>query len=435
MTDTDVAIIGGGLAGSTAAAMLGRAGIRTALIDPHPIYPPDLRCEKLDGFQASILRKTGLADEVLPATTFDGGVRDGSVWIARFGRLIDKRPGDQHGILYDDLVNTMRATVPHSVQFIVAKAVSLQTSNDCQHVALSTGETLSARLIVLANGLSVALRDQLGIERIVTSPCHSITVAFDLKPRGAAAFDFAAMTYYPERASDQMAYLTLFPIGASMRANLMVYRTMDDPWLRDMRRDPEHSLFQLMPKLHRLTGDIEVVGPIKIRPADLYVTEGYRQAGIVLAGDAFSTSCPAVGAGTGKVFTDVERLCNVHIPNWLASPGMAADKIAQFYDDPVKRACDQASATKAYRLRSMSIDASLPWQAQRWMRFMVRAAIGVARRFGAIAAARPLHPAGSGRRADLRPPAKAAHAATLVPSPETGALRDNPVAGDQVSPL
>ena len=219
------------------------------------------------------------------------------------------------------------------------------------------------------------------------------------------------MTYYPERASDQMAYLTLFPIGASMRANLMVYRTMDDPWLRDMRRDPEHSLFQLMPKLHRLTGDIEVVGPIKIRPADLYVTEGYRQAGIVLAGDAFSTSCPAVGAGTGKVFTDVERLCNVHIPNWLASPGMAADKIAQFYDDPVKRACDQASATKAYRLRSMSIDESLAWQAQRWMRFTVRAAIGVARRFGAIAAARPLHSAGSGPRADLRPPARAAHAA------------------------
>ena len=48
MTDTDVAIIGGGLAGSIAAAMLGRAGVRAALIDPHAVYPPDLRCEKLD---------------------------------------------------------------------------------------------------------------------------------------------------------------------------------------------------------------------------------------------------------------------------------------------------------------------------------------------------------------------------------------------------
>jgi 2-polyprenyl-6-methoxyphenol hydroxylase-like FAD-dependent oxidoreductase len=59
--DTDVAIIGGGLAGSTAAAMLGRADIRAMLIDSHPSYPPDLRCEKLEEGQVSILRKTGLA--------------------------------------------------------------------------------------------------------------------------------------------------------------------------------------------------------------------------------------------------------------------------------------------------------------------------------------------------------------------------------------
>lgn len=391
MLDTQVAIIGGGLAGSAAAGMLGRAGVRTVMIDPHPIYPPDLRCEKLDGQQVSILRKTGLADDVLPTTTFDGGVRDGKVWIARLGRLIDKRPGDQHGILYDDLVNTMRRTIPASVEVITAKAVSLSTGDDRQQVSLSNGETISARLLVLANGLSVALRDQVGIERVVTSPCHSITVAFDLAPRDAATFDFAAMTYYPERPSDRMAYLTLFPIGASMRANLMVYRTMDDPWLREMRRDPEESLFQLMPNLRRLTGEVRVEGPIKIRPADLYVTRGHRQAGIVLVGDAFSTSCPAAGAGTGKVFTDVERLCNVHIPAWLESPGMGADKVAQFYDDPVKQACDDASTAKAYRLRSMSIDEGFSWNMQRWMRFAVRAAIGTARQFAAIPAARPLN--------------------------------------------
>ena len=40
------------------------------------------------------------------------------------------------------------------------------------------------------------------------------------------------------------------------------------------------------------------------------------------------------------MFTDVERLCNVHIPNWLASDGMDSEKIAEFYDDPVKTACD-----------------------------------------------------------------------------------------------
>src|SRR6266576_718820 len=49
MRYTDIAIVGGGLAGSTAAAMLGRAGIPAILIDPHPVYPPDFRVEKLAG--------------------------------------------------------------------------------------------------------------------------------------------------------------------------------------------------------------------------------------------------------------------------------------------------------------------------------------------------------------------------------------------------
>jgi 2-polyprenyl-6-methoxyphenol hydroxylase-like FAD-dependent oxidoreductase len=39
MRQTDIAIVGGGLAGSTAAAMLGRMGVSAVLVDPHEIYP------------------------------------------------------------------------------------------------------------------------------------------------------------------------------------------------------------------------------------------------------------------------------------------------------------------------------------------------------------------------------------------------------------
>ena len=71
MRQTDIAIVGGGLAGSTAAAMLGRAGVRAVLVDPHPVYPKDFRCEKLDASQVTLLRKTGLAGAVLSAATCD----------------------------------------------------------------------------------------------------------------------------------------------------------------------------------------------------------------------------------------------------------------------------------------------------------------------------------------------------------------------------
>ena len=109
------------------------------------------------------------------------------------------------------------------------------------------------------------------------------------------------------------------------------------------------------------------------------MTEGHRQPGIVLIGDAFATSCPAAGTGTDKVFTDVERLCNVHIPDWLATDGMDEDKIAAFYDDPVKTACDAWSTAKAFQLRSLSIDNGISWRARRWARFIVRLGEGLLR--------------------------------------------------------
>src|SRR6186997_2688991 len=99
---TDVVIAGGGLAGSLSAAMLGRAGIDAVLVDPHPVYPPDFRCEKLDGPQLRTLKLTGLADAVMRAST-----PDREFWMARCGRLVGKRHGDQRGVLYDTLVNTV----------------------------------------------------------------------------------------------------------------------------------------------------------------------------------------------------------------------------------------------------------------------------------------------------------------------------------------
>jgi 2-polyprenyl-6-methoxyphenol hydroxylase-like FAD-dependent oxidoreductase len=366
MRYTDIAIVGGGLAGSTAAAMLGRAGISAILIDPHPAYPPDFRVEKLSGFeQVERFRKTGIAEATLRAAT-----NDRQNWIARFGYLLDKRPSQQYGIMYDTLVNAIRAEIPDSVESIFGKAISISASPERQKVVLSNGEEISARLVVLANGLNVGLRHQLGIERRIVSACHSISLGFDMVPVDRTAFDFPAITYFSERTSDRIPYLSLFPIGSRMRANLFTYRQIDDPWLQQMRRAPEQTLNASLPRLRRITGEFKIAGDIKMRPADLYVSSGHRQPGMVLVGDAFATSCPVTGTGTDKVFTDVERLCNVHIPNWLATDGMDETKIAAFYDDPIKTACDSWSNAKAYSFRSVSIDNGLYWKTQRWARFI-----------------------------------------------------------------
>ncbi|HEY7245110.1 MAG TPA: NAD(P)/FAD-dependent oxidoreductase [Xanthobacteraceae bacterium] len=376
MRHVDIAIVGGGLAGSTAAVMLGRAGIDTVLVDGHRTYPKDFRCEKLDASQIDLLRKTGLLDAVARVAT-----PDLEVWIARFGRVVERKPSVQLDILYEDLVNTIRAEIPQSVNFIQGKAAGITTGPERQRITLSTGEEISTRLIVLANGLNIGLRHNAGIERQVISPTHSISIGFDLEPVGRSSYDFRAMTYYTEATHTRAAYVTLFPIGPVMRANLFVYRDMEDPWLREMRHDGSRALFALMPRLRALTGEVNV-RDVKIRPVDLYVSKGHRQAGIVLVGDAFGTSCPAAGTGCNKVFTDVERLCHVHIPRWLATPGMAKGKIAQFYEDEAKVACDTFAAEKAYYLRSLSVETAHAWQARRWLKFLGHAGKGGLRALG-----------------------------------------------------
>ena len=143
MRYTDIAIVGGGLAGSTAAAMLGRASIP---VDPHPSasgYRPDFRVEKLSGqHQLERFHKTGLAEAILRSATHDG-----ENWIARFGYLLDKKPSQQFGIMYDALVNAIRAEIPPDVEIIAAKATAIKTSEERQKLTLSNGIEISARLV------------------------------------------------------------------------------------------------------------------------------------------------------------------------------------------------------------------------------------------------------------------------------------------------
>ena len=375
MRQIDIAIIGGGLAGSTAAAMLGRAGLSAVLIDPHEVYPPDFRCEKLDGCQVQLLRKTGLDQAV-----FAAAVLNKEICVMRSRGVVERRACEQYGILYDTLVNTMREQISPGIEFVRAKATAISTSAVRQLVTLSTGETVDARLIVLSNGLNIGLRQSLGIARETISTCHSISIGFDIEPAVGSQFEFPALTYFPEHASDRMAYLALFPVQSGMRTNLFVYRDMHDLWLRQLRNAPKETLVSALPALRQLLGDFSVPGDVRVRPVDLYRTTGHRQPGVVLLGDAFATSCPAAGTGVNKVLTDVERLCNVHIPHWLASPGMGVEKIAGFYEDPVKVACDAASLSKAFYLRALSTDSGLSWRVRRWARSFARSGIGAWRR-------------------------------------------------------
>src|SRR5262249_59846430 len=80
-------------------------------------------------------------------------------------------------------------------------------------------------------------------------------------------------------------------------------------------------------------------------------------------------------------FIDVERLCHVYVPRWLATAGMGVEKIGAFYDDPLKRASDAYSHAKAVYMRAITVERGLPWRLRRWARFLARLGLGTLRRW------------------------------------------------------
>jgi 2-polyprenyl-6-methoxyphenol hydroxylase-like FAD-dependent oxidoreductase len=369
--ETQIAIVGGGLSGSLAAVVLGRAGYRVVLIDRHAVYPAEFRVEKIGGDQVDLVRRLGLFDALAAAATpFD------QVLNVRGDRIIDRAHSRHFGILYEDLVKTVRAQLPPEVEFIVNRVVDLEAGPDHQRISLTNGDVVVARVIVLATGMGDALRHKLGVRRRAVFEKQSLSFGFSILPARGETFDFPALTYYGERPSDRIDYLSLFPIGPIMRANLFTFRDHRDAWIRDLRREPKTTLLAAMPGLKRFLGDFQVVDRVQNWLMDLWAVDDYLLDGAVLIGDAFQTSCPAAGTGVSRLLTDVDRLCTIHLPRWLETPGMRADKIAQFYDDPIKQAADARSAHLAQYRRALTVDTGLGWELHRRQLFLRRRLVG-----------------------------------------------------------
>jgi 2-polyprenyl-6-methoxyphenol hydroxylase-like FAD-dependent oxidoreductase len=365
--EADVAIVGGGLAGSLAAAVLARAGHRTVLVDKRAVHPDEFRVEKIGGHQLELLRKLGFLDALE-----DVACRYNQVLNIREGKVVDVSVGQAYGFPYADLVAMARRQSPNPTSLIVDEVTAIGTSDDVQHLELASGRRVTARLVVLATGMAGALGYKLGIRRRVLAERHSVSFGFTIARKDGTPFDFEALTCYGERTADGIDYLSLFPVRAGMRANLFMFRDPTDPIMRELRREPEATVLRLLPGLRSYLGDFGVTDRVQNWVMDLTVVEGHLQPGIVLIGDAFQTNCPAAGTGVARLLVDVDRLCTEYVPQWLMTPGMGLDKISQFYADRDKVAADQQSLKMARFRQALTSRNDIGWDVRRRLHFLRR---------------------------------------------------------------
>ena len=353
----DVVIVGAGFAGSALGAVLAARGLRISVCDPHDAHPHDFRAEKLSVDQIDALERLGLAAPALRAATPIGRLR-----IARQGRVVDARPSAEFGFDYAALVGALRAEVPARC-WIRRRVAAIEAGGGLQIVTVDGAPPLRARLVVLATGLALSLRKSLGLERVIVRENHSLAIGFDLEVDAAAAD--CALTYFGERIADRIGYLTLFPIGERLRANLFVYRLPSEDWSRGFRADPVGVLNDQLPGLRAMLPPFAVADAPSLRPIHLYAPPERIDDGVALIGDAYSTTCPAGGGGLRKALTDIERQLTF-LPRWLAPPrGIGAADIASFYSDPWKRVSEANALRTVEVSRAMAIDPGLCWEARR----------------------------------------------------------------------
>lgn len=353
----DVLIVGAGLAGAAAAAVLGNMGRRVAIVDPQPACKPTFKAEKIEPDQADLLRRLGLFDGVRPHVAPIATVTE-----AHLGLRIHTRAIDQYGMRYWDVVNAVRRQIPASVQQHEARVTTLDTGPHTQRVGLSSGVQVNARLVILATGTgSERLIDGLQFRRRMLRVAQSLCTGFDIERRDGARFPFDSLVCRPDSVAGNIGYIACFPVPGAFRVNLFSFRLPNDPWVNAMARDPEAEVGRVLPRLARVTGPWRATSKVETRSIDLYVTEAPARDGVVLLGDAFQSVCPSSGTGLSKVLVDVDRLCTHYLPAWLATPGMTADKIGAYYADAAKVASDSKSLSWAEHERDFATNRSLRW--------------------------------------------------------------------------
>jgi 2-polyprenyl-6-methoxyphenol hydroxylase-like FAD-dependent oxidoreductase len=364
----DIVIIGGGFAGSAAAIVLGRAGHKVTLIDVNASYPPLFRAEKVAGDQLELLRQCGLLELLTSAATLTTQHIN-----IRGRRIIDRPPVRDYGMSYQNMVDLLRRNLPSEVFFVRSRVSDVQTGPNSQRVMLADGGSIETRLAVIATGQGDALRRKVGFESQKRHPLPTISVGFLLEAP-AGGFGFPALTAYGEKCGDGIDYISIFPLGDLMRANFFFFADVRDPRVKALQNKGIDAVCELLPGLRRWIGDCRVAGKIDIHPVELSKCSNVVRDGVVLIGDSFRTSCPAVGTGLTCAMTDVVRL-RQHVAEWLTTPGMDAAKIASFYADPVKLAREADAYQGALSRRDYAVRRSFLHCLRRNAHFAKRALI------------------------------------------------------------
>jgi len=286
----DVAVVGGGPAGSSAALTLARAGLETLVIDRSQFPRPKACGEYLSAGAVAQLRTLGVERDLVGAAAPLRGIRlsgNGVRVELRFSQPGWALPRAQ----LDDAL--LRSAITAGARFSHARLEDLTEEETGRTLTVREpdGETraIRARFVIGADGAHSMVAKKLGL----TMPQRGIQ-RFAL---GGHYAGFGDLEPFVEMFVEGSSYFAVNPFDAA-RANVMVIvrendlaaRKNDvDSFIRERARELSGNASRFADA--RLEGKRVAVGPLA------HATRGVRAGRVLLAGDAAGFIDPFTGQG------------------------------------------------------------------------------------------------------------------------------------------
>ena len=315
--DADVIIVGGGLNGPALALALAQGGMRVTVLDALPL--PTRRDPGFDGrayalalASQRLLAALGLwgkvkdhAQPILEVVASDGRAGEGPApFFLHFDHAeIEEGP---MGFMVEDrylrraLLDAM-ADEPRISHRAEAEVVAQETGTAGATVTLATGERLSARLVVGADGRRSGVAERAGIKRMGWDYGQvALVCAIEHeKPHNGVAHQF----FMPPGP------LAILPLPGNRCSIVWSERAEAARAIEAM--DDEGYLAELRPRFGDFLGEIGLAGDRFSYPLGLSLAHSLIAPRVALVGDAGHGIHPIAGQGLNLGFRDVGALAEV----------------------------------------------------------------------------------------------------------------------------
>lgn len=306
----DVAVVGASIAGSTMAALLGRAGLRVALIERHrsPETYKVLCTHHVMACATPTIRRLGLDLDIEEA----GGIRNGINSYGPWGWVIPP-PGAPHGYSIrrnklDPMVRALAADTPGVDLMLGYKVVGLTDSAGTvdgvtTRDADGTEQTVHARLVVGADGVHSAVARLASAKEKVSSnercPYFAQFTGVRLTSHGRSQIWLHEPgTSYALPNDDGVTVLAVMPT----KSDLPRFRLdLEQSFLDTVKALPDGPDLTDAKRISKIVGSTDF--PLIRRSPS-------PAPGVALVGDAALTSDPAAGVGCGWAFQSAEWLAD-----------------------------------------------------------------------------------------------------------------------------